>query len=86
MKTIFSFIMLILIYGCSSNKKNEKYYQTIFCEELNGKMEYILKDKSRIDCLTDKYAIEVDWARKLQKSLTSEHRITLHSNTLALNT
>lgn len=45
-------------------KKNEKYYQTIICNDLDGKMEYVLPDKTRVDCLTDEYAIEVDWARK----------------------
>lgn len=56
--------LLILFAGCSYAKKNEKYYQTKFCDMQNGVMEYRLKDKSRVDCLTDKYAVEVDWAKK----------------------
>lgn len=68
MKTFFLIsTALILFTGCFSTKdvkKNEKYYQTIFCDKLNGIMEYKLKDKTRVDCLTDEYAIEVDWAKK----------------------
>ncbi|WP_121628742.1 hypothetical protein [Poseidonibacter antarcticus] len=59
-------ILTILVYftSCSSVKKNEKYYQAKFCNDLNGVMEYTLVDKTRVDCLTDEYAIEVDWAKK----------------------
>ena len=42
----------------------EKYYQTKFCNKLNGRIEYRLEDTTRVDCLTDDYAIEVDWAKK----------------------
>jgi len=45
-------------------KKNERYYQTKMCNHLGGQVEYLLVDKSRVDCLTEEYAIEVDWAKK----------------------
>ena len=47
-----------------NTKLNEKYYQTKFCNKLNGIIEFRLKDATRVDCLTDDYAIEVDWAKK----------------------
>ncbi len=47
-----------------SLKKNERYYQVKICEELSGQVEYVLFDKTRVDCLTNDYAIEVDWAKK----------------------
>ncbi len=47
-----------------SVKKDEKYYQTKMCSEFGGKMEYVLFDKARVDCLTNEYAIEVDFAKK----------------------
>lgn len=64
------FIILLLIpllfIGCSTTTKkyNEHYYQTKLCNELDGKMEFVLKDRTHVDCLTDEYAIEVDFARK----------------------
>ena len=62
------FILLaasILFAGCSDKKKhNEKYYQTQLCNELGGVMEQSLLDRTRIDCLTDEYAIEVDFSKK----------------------
>jgi len=63
-------VFFLVFVGCQdknisiSKKHNERYYQTKFCNKLNGKMEVRLKDKTRIDCLTDKYAIEVDFAKK----------------------
>lgn len=46
------------------SKKDEKYYQTKICTEFGGEMEHVLFDRTRVDCLTDKYAIEVDFAKK----------------------
>ena len=59
------FFSLSLI-GCSQTTKkyNEKHYQTLLCDELSGEMEFVLQDRTRVDCLTDEYAIEVDFARK----------------------
>ncbi len=45
-------------------KLNERYYQNELCSKLNGVTEYRLRDATRVDCLTDEYAIEVDWAKK----------------------
>jgi hypothetical protein len=66
------FLSLVIFYLITSNEseekqnivKNEKYYQTNLCKKLNGVIEYKLPDKTRIDCLTDDYAIEIDWAKK----------------------
>ncbi len=60
----------ILFTGCTEKKKyNEKYYQTILCNELDGVMEQSLLDRTRIDCLTDEYAIEVDFSKKWAESV-----------------
>lgn len=45
-------------------KHDEKYYQTKMCNEFGGDMEHVLFDKTRVDCLTKEYAIEVDFAKK----------------------
>jgi len=69
---IVFFIAVLFSVGCSDSnvkKYNEHYYQTQLCNNLNGKMEYVLKDKTRVDCLTDKYAIEVDFAKKWAESI-----------------
>lgn len=48
------------------NKMHEKDYVNKYC---SGIKEYILPDKTRIDCLTDEYAIEFDFAKKWAESI-----------------
>jgi len=77
MKKILLMQLLLLIstsfffLACANKPKkyNERYYQTEFCTKLSGKMEYTLKDRTRVDCLTDEYAIEVDFAKKWAESI-----------------
>jgi len=74
MKYIFMAVFLLLLAGCFQNKvhysyNKERYYQVELCKKLQGIMEYRLKDKTRVDCLTNKYAIEVDWAKKWAESI-----------------
>ena len=47
----------------------EKEYQNYWCKLNNGQTEYILNDKTRIDCLTKDYAIEFDFAQKWAESI-----------------
>lgn len=62
---IFVFTMFVVtIVEAKQAKQKEKYYQDTHCEELKGKTEYKLEDKTRIDCLTDTKAIEYDFATK----------------------
>jgi len=70
-RIIFILIFPLLFTACShtTKKHHEKYYQTLLCNELDGKMEYVLKDRTRVDCLTDEYAIEVDFAKKWAESI-----------------
>jgi len=65
-RLIILLIFPLLFIGCSQTTKKyyEKHYQTLLCNELGGEMEYVLQDKTRVDCLTDEYAIEVDFAKK----------------------
>jgi len=67
MKYLSFLTLFILVFnGCASNPKkyHEKHYQTLLCNALEGEMEVVLKDRTRVDCLTDEYAIEVDFAKK----------------------
>lgn len=48
--------------------KNEAYYVTNWCHPDFGKREFMLWDKTRVDCLTKDYAIEFDFAKKWAES------------------
>ena len=41
-------------------------YVNMYCK---GIIEYKLSDRTRVDCLTDEYTIEYDWAKKWAESI-----------------
>jgi len=61
--------ILTLLIMFSSLFALEKDYQIKLCNQLNGTIEYRLPDGSRVDCLTDKYAIEVDYSKKWKEAI-----------------
>ena len=69
--TVVIIISSLVFIGCASatNQHHEKHYQILLCNKLDGEIEYILEDRTRIDCLTDKYAVEVDFAKKWAESI-----------------
>lgn len=42
----------------------EKVYQKAWCDKAKGQMEFLLRDGTRVDCLTKNYAVEFDFAEK----------------------
>ena len=48
--------------------KTEAYYVTNWCHPNFGQREFLLWDKTRVDCLTKDYAIEFDFAKKWAES------------------
>ncbi|MFZ3066252.1 MAG: hypothetical protein WA277_13330 [Nitrospirota bacterium] len=62
------FLLTFFLYSPTSFAANihhkEKDYQNVWCAQHNGITEYRLDDKARIDCLTEDYAIEFDFAYK----------------------
>jgi hypothetical protein len=79
-KSIFFCLMFLVFAGvvcCSTYplkqpefepkaKYKEADYVNAYCK---GIVEYELPDKTRIDCLTDDYAIEFDYAKKWAESI-----------------
>jgi hypothetical protein len=49
--------------------QSESCYQEKWCNKVGGQAEVILSDKTRCDCLTEEYAIEIDYARKWYQSI-----------------
>ena len=77
---LLAFIIPIILYATTHplntldkplvRNENHKYkeadYVNSYCK---GIIEYRLPDKTRVDCLTDEYAIEFDWASKWAESI-----------------
>lgn len=71
--TLFlSFALLMITCTHSSGgliKDKESWVQEIWCKAQNGKLEHILKDGSRVDCLTPTHAIETELAREWHEAV-----------------
>lgn len=59
------------LYEAQTMKSNEKeaYYVENWCKTGFGIREFMLLDKTRVDCLTKDYAIEFDFAHKWAESI-----------------
>lgn len=72
---LFIFIAIFITGAVhAKHKMLEREYVSQHCD---GRTEFVLPDRTRVDCLTDKYAIEFDfaskWAQTLGQSLHYAH-------------
>ena len=49
--------------------QSEAFYVNNWCNPAFGRREYVLADKTRVDCLSKDYAIEFDFAKKWAESV-----------------
>lgn len=68
-KLLLLLILMLLSLTMLSQKKKEIYFQMKFANNIKGDTEIVLEDNSRVDILTDTYAIEVDFAENWAESI-----------------
>lgn len=69
---MFLVVLLLLVNPNAlhaKNKHKERHYQEAWCNDQNGEIEFKLKDRTRVDCLTDEFAIEFDFGKKWAESI-----------------
>lgn len=66
---VFLVFVPLLTQVFAAHSHPEKYYQEVWCKQVGGVTEYRLGDQTRVDCLTDEYAIEFDFAPKWAESV-----------------
>lgn len=66
---LFCLLGLSALQAYSKTLYYEKDYQQLWCNKHNGKLEVVLPDKARVDCVTDTHAIEFDFAKKWGESI-----------------
>ncbi len=63
-------LMLLLVIStsalCQERKLYESDYVNLHCK---GQIEFVLPDKSRVDCLADTHAIEYDYGKKWAEAI-----------------
>lgn len=70
--------MLALSIRAFGDSKNHKYqdadYKNAICSLLNGKTEVVIKGHGRADCVTDKYAMEVEFVDLWEQGVEQTER------------
>lgn len=66
MKKIIIIFLFSFQVSAQENKSHEADYVKSHC---TGEIEFVLPDKTRVDCLTSTHAIEYDWGNKWAESL-----------------
>jgi len=61
--------VLVLLFLALPVSALEKDYAIPWCNANGGVSEYVLDDKTRVDCLTNDYAIEFDYAYKWAEAI-----------------
>jgi hypothetical protein len=69
MKTIILIAALLVQGLVAKHLHREKVYQRAFCDRVHGRMEYRLRDGTRVDCQTATYSFEVDFGRHAFESV-----------------
>lgn len=75
MKLKLSITFFLLIFPCMAcstvhqNQYNERWYQERWCQKHAGRMEVVLPDKTRCDCLTNTHAVEFDFGKKWAEAI-----------------
>jgi len=64
--TVIAFLSTASLAQAKSGKWHEADFVDAYCK---GEIEYVLADKTRVDCLTATHAIEYDWGKKWAESL-----------------
>ena len=59
-------VIILLPIFSYAEKRNESDFQSQWCQ---GRVEVTLSDRTRVDCLTDSHAIEVEFASKWKNAI-----------------
>lgn len=72
MKRFYVSVIIFCLSAAITQAKHlnpEKYYQNKWCTSQKGTQEIILKDLTRVDCITSTHAIEFDFANKWAEAI-----------------
>ena len=72
MRKMLIVLLLALLVPISAQAKHEfleREYQEQMCKDFGGLTEFVLADRTRVDCLTASHAIEFDFATKWAEAI-----------------
>lgn len=70
-RLLFIIMIIIISAGMAHAERlhHEKEYAKAWCANAYGKTEFVLRDGTRVDCLTKNYAVEFDFADKWAEAI-----------------
>jgi hypothetical protein len=77
MKNILFTFIFCTVVAASAYAMSEAEYQKEWCAKHNGEIDYKTQDKTTVDCLTDTYSVELDYAEKWVQAMrkSSDHSL-----------
>ena len=73
MRNLVLFLLVVTAMTAAAGDHPERWYQQRWCEARGGETEVVLEDRTRVDCVTDEYAVEMDfgsgWAQAIGQAL-----------------
>ena len=61
--------LIAMMLSLEGRAEAESFYRDMWCAEWRGAPEVILYNATRVDCITEEFAVEVDWAPKWAESI-----------------
>lgn len=84
MKMLTAILLVLIAYSpiVTAAKWHERHYQEAWCNARPGliAVEYRLADKTRVDCLFEDYALEVDWGYKWAEAIGQSLYYSIRTN------
>ncbi|HBY88591.1 MAG TPA: hypothetical protein DEO86_22290, partial [Colwellia sp.] len=63
-------VLFTVLFAQAKSEQSTKWHEADFVDAYcQGEIEYVLADRTRVDCLTSTHAIEYDWGKKWAESL-----------------
>lgn len=69
-------LLILFVLGSSDIIAAEKDYQHKYCK---GQIEFVLPDRTRVDCLTEDHAIEYDFGKKWAEAIGQSLHYAMHT-------
>ena len=80
LKSIIALAVTVPVLLCAARLNPESYYQKIAAKKYGGETEVTMPDGTRCDIVTEKHAIEVDFADKWGEAIGQSLNYAFQSN------
>jgi hypothetical protein len=66
---LWAILIFIFISQATADSLGEDHYRNLWCKQNQGRIEVIMPNKTRCDCVTPTYAVEIEFASRWLQSI-----------------